>query len=123
MGSTDGLVGLVLRIVKRKSDVEMAAYSSLASAMASLRVALFDAMFVITWGDLFLCLNCWFDFFLPAALLTTKVVNDVKFSLCRLLFLNRETNCGKLWLKLATATVWAHIFRDTNPRHPLSQEE
>ena len=35
MGSTDGLVGLVLRIVRRKSDVEMAAYSSLACAMVS----------------------------------------------------------------------------------------
>ena len=57
MGSTDGLVGLVLRIVTRKYDVEMAAYSSLACAMASLRVALFDAMFVITSGDFFLCLT------------------------------------------------------------------
>ena len=57
MGSTDRLLGLVLRIVRRKSDVEMAAYSSLTCAMASLRVALFDAMFVITSGDLFLCLT------------------------------------------------------------------
>ena len=48
VGSTDGLVGLVLRIVRGKSYVEMAAYSSLACAMASLRVPLFDAMFVIT---------------------------------------------------------------------------
>ena len=122
MRSTDGLVGLVLRIVRHKSDAEMTAYSSLPCAMASPRVPLFDAMFVITSGDFFLCLTCWFDFFLPAALLTAKVVNDVKFSLCCLLFLNQETNCGKLWLKLATATVWAHIFRDTNQRHSLSQE-
>ena len=57
MGSTAGLLGLVLRIVRRKSDVEMATYSSLACAMASLRVALFDAMFVITSGDFFLCLS------------------------------------------------------------------
>ena len=41
---------------------------------------LFDAMFVITLGDFFLCLTWWFDIFLPAALLTAKVVNDVKFS-------------------------------------------
>ena len=57
VGSTDGLVGLVPRIVRRKSDVEMTAYSSLACVMASLRVALFDAMFVITSGDFFLCLT------------------------------------------------------------------
>ena len=124
VGSTDGLVGLVLRIVRRKSDVEMAAYSSLDCAMASLRLLVFDAMAmsVITSGDFFLCLTCLFHFFLPTALLTAKIVSDVKFSLCRLFFLNQETNCGKLWLILATATVWAHIFRDTNPRHSLSQE-
>ena len=54
VGSTDGLVGLVLQIVRRKSVVEMEAYSSLVCAMASVRVALFDAMFVITSGDFFL---------------------------------------------------------------------
>ena len=39
VGSTDRLLGLVLRIERRKSDVDMAAYSSLTCAMASLRVA------------------------------------------------------------------------------------
>ena len=48
IGSTDSLVGLVLRIVRHKSDVEMAAYPSLVCAMASLRVPLFDAMFAMT---------------------------------------------------------------------------
>ena len=57
MGSTDRLLGLDLRIVRRKSDVEMAAYSSLTCPMASLRVALFDAMLVIRSGDFFLCLT------------------------------------------------------------------
>ena len=57
MGSTDRLLGLVLRIVRCKSDVEMAAYSLLTCAMASLRVALFDAMLVIRSGDFFLCLS------------------------------------------------------------------
>ena len=102
----------------------MAAYASLTCAMALLRVALFDARLqvVITSGDFFLCLTWCFHCFVPAALLTAKIVNNVKFSLCHLLFLIQGTNCDKLWLKLATATVWPHVFSDPNPRNSLSQE-
>ena len=70
----DGLVGLVLRIVRRKSDVEMAAYSLLDCAMASLRVPVFDAMAmsVITSGDFFLCLTLHVWFFSSRSFVDSK---------------------------------------------------